>query len=184
MYACRLQSSWTHLITPSRNFVEVRWRSLVRSTSLGKRRTSYDAPPTSRKRAADRCSLQNFLPRNSVFIVGKAQKSQGGWSELNSVFGVEKVDECDPIRTSAIQSRPRSMWFLGFSNHENGALRQKISKWSKVCSTFSRSGWSVVRSALLANGGASKKRPLTRLHEVPTLSNKMSPWTLQTALVH
>jgi hypothetical protein len=29
----------------SRNFVEVRWRSLFRSTCLGKRCTSYDAPP-------------------------------------------------------------------------------------------------------------------------------------------
>jgi len=42
------------LITPSRNFMEVRWRSLFRSTSLGKRCASYNAPPTSRKRAADR----------------------------------------------------------------------------------------------------------------------------------
>jgi hypothetical protein len=49
-----LKSSWTHLITPSRNFVDVRWRSLFRSTSLGKRCTSYNGPPTSRKRAADR----------------------------------------------------------------------------------------------------------------------------------
>jgi hypothetical protein len=31
----RLQTSWTHLITRSRNFVEVRWRSLLLSTSLG-----------------------------------------------------------------------------------------------------------------------------------------------------
>jgi hypothetical protein len=50
----RLQSSWSHLITPSRNFMEVRWRSLFWSTSLGKRCTSYNVPPTSRKRAADR----------------------------------------------------------------------------------------------------------------------------------
>jgi hypothetical protein len=35
--------------------------------------------------------------------------------------------------------------------------RQEISKWSTVCSTFSRSGWSVVRSASLAKGGTSKK---------------------------
>jgi hypothetical protein len=46
----RLQSSWTHLITPNRNFVEVRWRSLFRSTSLSKRCTYYNAPLTSRKR--------------------------------------------------------------------------------------------------------------------------------------
>jgi hypothetical protein len=30
-------------------------------------------------------------------------------------------------------------FLLGFSNHENGAPRQEISKWSTVCSTFSRS---------------------------------------------
>jgi hypothetical protein len=54
IYDGRLRSSWTHLITPSRKFVEVRWRSLFRSTFLGKRCTSYNAPPTSRKRASDR----------------------------------------------------------------------------------------------------------------------------------
>jgi hypothetical protein len=43
-YEGRLKSSWTQLITPSRNFVEVRWRSRFRSTSLGKRCTSYNTP--------------------------------------------------------------------------------------------------------------------------------------------
>jgi hypothetical protein len=54
MYEGRLKSSWTHLIPPNRNSVEVRWRSIFRSTSPGKRCTSYNAPPTSRKPAADR----------------------------------------------------------------------------------------------------------------------------------
>jgi hypothetical protein len=54
MYENRLKSSWLHLITPNRNFVEVRWRSLFRSTFFGKWFNSYNAPPTSRKRAADR----------------------------------------------------------------------------------------------------------------------------------
>jgi hypothetical protein len=53
-----------------------------------------------------------------------------------------------------------------------------------VCSTFSRSGWSVVRSAWLAKGGTSKKRQSPHLHKVPTRSNKASPRTFQTALVH
>jgi hypothetical protein len=75
------------------------------------------------------------------------------------------------------------MRFLGFSNHEKGAPRQEISKWSTVCNTFLRSGWSVVRSASLAKGGTSKKRPSPHLHKVPTRSNKISPRTLQTALV-
>jgi hypothetical protein len=58
----------------------------------------------------------------------KAQKSHGAISELNSVFGLEKVDRWNPIRTSAIQSGTRPIRFLGFSNHEKGALRQEISK--------------------------------------------------------
>jgi hypothetical protein len=48
-------------------------------------------------------------------------------------------DRWNPIRTSAIQSRSRPMQCLR-------APRQEISKWSTVCSTFSRSGWNVVRS--------------------------------------
>jgi hypothetical protein len=74
-----------------------------RSTSFGKWCTSYNAPPTSRKRAADRWSLRNFLSRSSLFLVGKAQKSHGARSELNSVFSLEKVDRWNLISTSAIQ---------------------------------------------------------------------------------
>jgi hypothetical protein len=183
MYEGRLQSSWTHLITPSWNSVEVRWRSLFRITSLSKRCTSYNTPPTSRKRAANRWSLRNFLPRSSLFMVGKAQKSHVARSELNSVFGFEKVDRWNPIRTSVVQSRSRPMQFLGFSNHEKGGPRQEISKWSMVYSTFSRSGWSVIRSASLAKEYTSKNRPSPHLHKVLTQSNKVSPRTLQKALV-
>jgi hypothetical protein len=53
-----------------------------------------------------------------------------------------------------------------------------------VCSTFSRSGWSIVRSALLAKEGTLKKRPSPHLHKVLTQSNKVSPQTLETALVY
>jgi hypothetical protein len=152
------------LILP-RNFVEVRWRTIFPNTSLGKRCTSYNAPPTSRKRAADRWSLRNFLPRSSLFKVGKAYKSHGARSELNSVCGLEKVDQWNPIRTYAIQSRSHPMWFLGFFNHKKGVARQEISKWTTVCSTFSRGGWSVVRSASLCKGGTSKKRPSPHLQK-------------------
>jgi hypothetical protein len=82
IYEGRLQSSWTELITLSLNFVEVRCRSLFRSTFLGKRCTSYNAPTTSRKRAAYRWSLRDFLPRSSLFMVGKAQKSHAPRSGL------------------------------------------------------------------------------------------------------
>jgi hypothetical protein len=73
--------------------------------------------------------------------------------------------------------------FLGFFSHDKGALRQEISKWSTVCNTFSRSGWSVVRIESLSKGGTSKKRPSPHLHKVPTRSNKVGPRTFQTALV-
>jgi hypothetical protein len=61
-------------------------------------------------------------------MVGKAQKSHGARSELNSGFGMEKVDWRNPIRTSVIQSKSCPMRFLGFSSHEKGASRQEISK--------------------------------------------------------
>jgi hypothetical protein len=157
--------------------------SLFRSTSLGERCTSCNAPPTSRRRAANRWSLRNFLPRSSIFMVGKAQKSHGARNELNAVFDLEKVDGWNPIRTSAIQCRSRSMRFLIFYNHEKGAPRQEISKWSTVCSMLSRSGWSVIRSASLAKGGTSKKRPSPHLHKIPTRRNKTNQRTFQIALV-
>jgi hypothetical protein len=177
------EPSWTHLITPSRNFVEVWWRSLFRTTSLGKRCTSYNAPPTSRKRAADGWSLRNFLPRSSLFVVGEAQKSHGARSGLyggcsNAVPLIHFFQA-----EHRIQFWSRSVRFLGFSNHEKGAPKQEISKWWTVCSTFSRSEWSVVRSASLAKGGSSKKWPSPHLHKVPTRSNKASPRNLRTALV-
>jgi hypothetical protein len=162
--------------------VEVRWRSLFRSTSLGKRCTSYNAPPTFRERAADRWSLRNFLPRSSLFVVGKAQKSHGARSQLHA----ECSNGIPPIHffqaEHRIQFPSRPMRFMGFSNHKKRAQRQ-ISKWSTVCITFSRSGWSFLRSASLSKGGTSKKRPSPHLHKVPTRSNKVSPRTLQTALV-
>jgi hypothetical protein len=73
--------------------------------------------------------------------------------------------------------------FLGFSNYEKGAPKQEISKWSTVCSTFSRNGWSVVRSASLAKGNTLKEKSSPHIHKVPTRSNKVSPRTLQTAVV-
>jgi hypothetical protein len=183
IYEGRLRSSWTHLITPSQKFVEMRWRSLFRSTSLGKRCTSYNAPPTSRKLAADRWSLRNFLPRSSLFMVGKVQKSHGARSGLYGGFsnGVPPIHFFQAEHR--IQFRSYPMRFLGFSNHEKRAPKQEILKWSTVCSTFSRSGWSVVRSASFSKGGTSKKRPSPHLHKVLTRSNKESPRNFQTALV-
>jgi hypothetical protein len=93
------------------------------------------------------------------------------------------VDWWNLIRTSAIQSRFRPMWFLGFFSHEKGVPRKEFLKWSMVCSMFPRSGWSVVRSQLLAKGGTFKETIL-HFHKVPTQSNKVSPRISQTALIH
>jgi hypothetical protein len=75
------------------------------------------------------------------------------------------------------------MRFLGISNHEKGPLRHEISKWSTVCSTFSKSGWSIVRNVSLAKGSTSKKRPSPHLHKVPTRNNKVRPRILQTVIL-
>jgi hypothetical protein len=85
----------------------------------------------------------------------------------------------------SIFSKPNKEFNSDFApfNHEKGAPSQD-SKWSTVCSTFSRIGWSVIRSVSLAKGGTSKKRPSPHLHEVPTRSNKVSPRTLQPDLAH
>jgi hypothetical protein len=48
-YEGHLNSSGTDLSTSSRNFVDVKLRSLFPSISFGKRCTSYNVPPTSRK---------------------------------------------------------------------------------------------------------------------------------------
>jgi hypothetical protein len=147
--------------------VEVRWRSLFRSTSFGIRCISYNAPPTSRKRAADRWSLRKLMHRSSFYVVGKAQKSHGARCGLygGCSNGIPPVHFFQAEHRSQFRSRP--MRFLGFSNHEKEAPREEILKCSTVCSTFSRkSGRSVVWSVSLAKGGTSKKRPSPHLHEV------------------
>jgi hypothetical protein len=175
-YEGRLQSSWTRLSTQIRNFMEVQWQSLIRITSLGKRCTSYNAPPTSRKRAADRWSLRNLLPRRSLFMVGKAQKSHAARSGLygGCYSGVPPISESPSIAT--FQSRNADAPLRLLRHPKKGSFKTTITP-------FSRRGWSVVRSASLALAGTSKKRPSPHLHKVPPRSNKESLRTLQTALV-
>jgi hypothetical protein len=116
-----------------------------------------------------------FLASELLFMVGKAQKTHGSRPKLNCVFGLEKVDRWNSIRTSVIQSSS--------SNHEKGAprkrnfevingLQQVFEKWVERC-----------KSASLANGGTSKKRQSPHLHKDPTRSNKGSPRTFQTVLI-
>jgi hypothetical protein len=151
-----------------------------RSTSLFKRCTSYNAPPTSRKRAIDRWSLRNFLPRSSLFMVGKAQKSHGARSVL---YG-ECSNGVPPIHffqtEHRIQFRSRSMRFLGLGSSEaknfeliNG-LQHVFEKWVERCKKY---------VAYQGRYFEKKKTPSPHLHKVPTRSNKVSPRTLQTPLV-
>jgi hypothetical protein len=73
-------------------------------------------------------------------------------------------------------------WAFPTMKRELRGKKFRSSQRSATC--FLRSSWSVVRSASLAKGGTSKKRPSPHLHEVPTRSNKVSPRTFQTALVN
>jgi hypothetical protein len=109
-------------------------------------------------------------------MVGKAQKSRGARSGL--------YDGCSngvpPILMSA-STAP-------FQSHNADAplrlLRHPKKGSFKITVTpFSKSGWSVVKSASLAKGCTSKQRPSPHLHKVPTQSNKVSPRTLQMPLV-
>jgi hypothetical protein len=99
-YEGRLKSSWTRIITPSRNFVEVRWRSLFISTSLGKRRTSYNAPPTSRKRVADRLPQasggywnRRFWPLDQFGISSKTLPLLENRSSSHRIVSIGFIDE-------------------------------------------------------------------------------------------
>jgi hypothetical protein len=62
-----------------------------------------------------------FLASELPFRGFKSPEISWGEIELNSVFGLEKVDRWNPIRTSLIQSSFRPMRFLVIYNHENGA---------------------------------------------------------------
>jgi hypothetical protein len=173
----RLKSSWTHFITPSGNFVEVRWRSLFRDALLTTLHPFLENELQTFDLFALSCLVAPFSrlekPRNRMgrdpnWIPCSAWKNWIGET---------------PLEHPSYSPDLAPLQFLGFINHEKGATRQEISKWSTVCSTFSRNGCGVVRSASLAKGGTSKKRPSSHLHKVPTRSNKGSTWTLQAALV-
>jgi len=124
-------------------------------------------------------------------MFGKAHKFHGARSELNSLFGLEKVDQKLQLIHQAygVQISPHEISGLFQPwkwNSESRKLPVPLSSWilrQTVCSTVSRAGWSVARSASLAKGGTSKKRPSPHLHKFPTRCNKLSPQTFQTALV-
>jgi hypothetical protein len=132
-----------------------------RSTSLGKRCNFYNAPPTSRKRAADRWSLPNFLPQSSLFMVGKAQKSHGARSGLygRCSNGVPPVHFFQAEHR--IQFRSRPMRFLGFSNHEKGAPRLEISKWPNGLQHVFEKWVERCKKCIACQGRCFEKEPVT-----------------------
>jgi hypothetical protein len=80
IYDGRLKSSWTHLNTPSRNFVEVWWRSLFRSTSLGKRCTSWQRSTHFSKTCCRPLISSKFLTSELPFHGWKSQEiAWAGW---------------------------------------------------------------------------------------------------------
>jgi hypothetical protein len=174
---------------PCANFVdshysEVWWRSLFRSTSLDKWCTSYNAPPTSRKRAPDRLPQaaegqwnRSFWARSSLFMVVKVHKSHGARFELygGCSKGVPPISASTTIATFQLRDADARLRLL--RHPKNGYFKTTVTP-------FSRSGWNVLRSASLAKEGTSKKRPSPHLHKVPTRSDTVSPWTLQTVLLY
>jgi Tfp pilus assembly protein PilW len=108
-------------------------------------------------------------------MVGKAQKSHearyGLYGRCSN--GVPPISVSASIAT--FQSRNSDAPLRLLRHPKNGSLKA-------IVTLLSRSEWSVVRSASLAKGGTSKKRPSPHLQKVPTRSNKMSPRTVQTAL--
>jgi hypothetical protein len=109
-------------------------------------------------------------------MVGKAQKSHGTRSGLYDGYsnGVPPISVSASIAT--FQSRNADAPLRLIRHPKKGSFKTTLTP-------FSRSGWSVVKSASLARGRISKKRQSPHLHKVPTRSNKMGPPTFQTELV-
>jgi hypothetical protein len=93
-YKGRLKSSWTHLITPSCNFVGL--PPLARDALL----TTLNPLFENVLQAVDHFGISCL---GALFSwLEKLRNRTGARYELNSVFHLEKVDRWNPIRTSAI----------------------------------------------------------------------------------
>jgi hypothetical protein len=106
----------------------------------------------------------------------KAQKSHGTRSGLyggcsNGVPPISVITSIATFQSRNADAPPRLL------RHP-----KKKGYFKTTVTPFSRSGWRVVRSASLAKGGTSKRRPSPHLHKVQN-RNKVSPRNLQTALV-
>jgi hypothetical protein len=115
------------------------------------------------------------LPWSYLFMVGKPRNCIG--RDLNWILCMawKKWIDGSPLEHLPYSPDLTPCDFWAFPTMK-GALRQEISRWSTICSTFLRSRWTIVRSASLAKGGALKKSPSLHLHKIPTCSNKVSPW--------
>jgi hypothetical protein len=71
--------------------------------------------------------------------------------------------------------------FLGFSR--KGSSKERNFEVINSLQHIFKKGWNVVKNALLGKRGTLKKRLSLHLHKVLTPINKVSQWTLQTALV-
>jgi hypothetical protein len=110
-------------------------------------------------------------------MVGKVQKSHGarfglygGCSNGGSTISVS-------ASIATFQSRNADAPLRLLRHPKKGSFKKTIAP-------FSRIGWTVVKRESLAKGGTSKKGPSPHLHQVTTPSNKVSPRTLQMALVY
>jgi hypothetical protein len=115
-----------------------------------------------------------------------------GWKSPEIAWGEIWIELCVRLGNSgSVEPHYNNRHTVKISPHAISGLFQPWKRSSEVrnfqainvCSTFSGDGWSVVRSASLATGDTSKKRPSPHLHKTPTRSNKVSPWTLQTVLI-
>jgi hypothetical protein len=100
-------------------------------------------------------------------MVGKAQKSHGARSGLygGGSNGVPLIHFSKLNTEFNSYLAPCDSWASPTLKRE--LQGKKFRSDPMVCSTCLRSGWSIVRSASLAKGGTSKKRPLPHLHKVP-----------------
>jgi hypothetical protein len=162
--------------------VEVRWRSLLRSTSVGKP-CIYNAPPTSRKRAADRSSLRDSCLAAPFSWLEKPRNRMGRDMDCMEVVLMEFLRSNFPSRTQnsiQISSHAISGLFQPWKGSSEGRNFEVINGLQHV---FEKSV-ECCKSASLAKGGTTKKRPSPHLHKVQTRSYQVSPRTSQTALVY
>jgi hypothetical protein len=75
--------------------------------------------------------VQSLRMSRSIHALPNMSSRRGAYLSneyVNSLFGLERLDRWNPIRTSSVQSRSCPVRFMGISSHEMGAPRQEISK--------------------------------------------------------